>query len=192
MCKVTGQRAHQQSSWVLGVVRDARHDFRAAESLRILKGCVRNQFTAFEIHESQHNRRSPKVHGDPENWPRGPFHFNSVNQDSISIARDRGVESELPIADGQSERVPLNDHVSAPHGMTANVPLCASDVCLTRQAKIALQMKLRLGKRRKGTHPLNHFDHALFALALLAAGSGHIDAHGFGVVKQRSPVRRLD
>jgi hypothetical protein len=49
-------------------------------------------------------------------------------------------------------------------------------------------MTLRLGQGRERIHPLNHFDHALFALALLAAGSGHVDAQGFGVIEQRSPA----
>ena len=46
-------------------------------------------------------------------------------------------------------------------------------------------MVLRLGHRRERAHPFHDFDHALFAFALLAAGGGHVDAQGFGVIEQR-------
>jgi hypothetical protein len=76
--------------------------------------------------------------------------------------------------------------------VAANLALCASYEGLARQAKIALQMAFRLGNRREGIHPFNHFNHALFAFALLAAGRGHVDAQGLGVIEQRLAGPRLN
>ena len=80
---------------MLGVVGDARHDLRPAEALRILKRSVRNQLAGFEIDKPQHNRRGAKVHRDAENRPGGAFHFDSVDEDPISIASDGRIEFEL-------------------------------------------------------------------------------------------------
>jgi hypothetical protein len=46
-------------------------------------------------------------------------------------------------------------------------------------------MFLFRGGRGEATHAFNHLDHALLALPLLAAGSGHIDAEGFGIIEKR-------
>jgi hypothetical protein len=67
--------------------------------------------------------------------------------------------------------------------MTANVTVCCNYACLTREAEVAFEMALRLSNRREGIHAFNNFDHAFLAFALLAAGRGHIDAHGFSVIE---------
>jgi hypothetical protein len=76
--------------------------------------------------------------------------------------------------------------------MAANVAIRGGDAGLTRQSKVAFEMALRFGHLRQGAHSFNDFDHALFAFALLAAGCGHIDPHGFGEIEQGSFARRLD
>ena len=152
--EVAGERAHQQSSGMLGVVGDARHDFRAAEALRILKRSVRDQLAGFEIDEAQDNRRGAEVHGDAVDGPGGAFHFDAVDEDAVSIASDRGIELECAIADRQSERVALDAHVSAPHGVAANVAVRGGDAGLARKAEVALEMALRLRSSARGRSSL--------------------------------------
>src|SRR5580658_3383806 len=177
---------------MFGIVGDARHDLGATESLRVLKRSVRNQLATFEVDQTQDDSRGTQVHCDAEYRPGGALHFDSVDKNPISVASDRGIEFKRAIAERQSECVTLDAHVSATHGMAADMTLCGRDARLTRKAKAALQMALRLGKRRQRVHPFNHLNHALFAFALLAAGGRHFDAHSFGVIEQRLPSRRLD
>ena len=62
-------------------------------------------------------------------------------------------------------------------------PSRGCDNGLAREAEVSLQMTFRLGHRRESIHPLDHFDHALFALALLAAGGRHVDAQSLGLIE---------
>ena len=118
---VARQRPHQQLAGVIGVVGNARHDFRPAKALRILKRSVRDQLAAFQIDQPQDNGRRPQIHGDAVNGSRGALHFDAVDEDAVSVARDRRIEFELVMAHRQPERLPLDAHVSAPHGVAANV-----------------------------------------------------------------------
>ena len=73
--QISGQRAQQQPSGMLGVVRDARHHLRSAEALRILKRSVRDQLAALQIQQPQHDRRGAQVHRDARESARssGPL-----------------------------------------------------------------------------------------------------------------------
>ena len=103
-------------------MRDITSD--AAESLRILKRSVGNQFAALQVDQPQDNRRRAKIHRDAENRPGGAIHFDAVDQNSISIASDGRIKLELPIAERESKCVALDAHLPAPHGVAANMALC--------------------------------------------------------------------
>ena len=123
--QVAGQRAQQQLARMLGIVGDARHHVGAAETLRILKRCVRDQFAGFQIEQTQHDRRGTEVHRDAVNWAVEPLDLDAVDQDAISVACDRRIELHFPITARQAERLALDAHVAAPHGVAANLPLAA-------------------------------------------------------------------
>ena len=100
VAEVTGERAHQQPAGMLSIVGDARHDFRAAEALRILKRSVGDQFAGFKIDEAQDDRGGAQVHGDAVDGAGGAIHFYAVDQDAVAIARDCGIELQRALLPG--------------------------------------------------------------------------------------------
>ena len=122
----------------------------------------------------------------------GTIHFDAVDEDPVTIACDCGIELQSLVVAGQSQRLALDAHVAAPHGLAAHFAVRGCNRGLAGEAKLSFQMAFRLGHRREGIHPLNYFDHAFLALALLAAGCWHVDAEQFGVIEQRQSGLRLD
>ena len=106
---------------MLGIVSDARHDFRAAEALRILERSVGNQFAAFKIDQTQDNRRGAQIHGDAVDGAGGTIDFDAVDEDAVAIARDCGIELQSCFCSpGSPKRLALDAHVAASHGVAAH------------------------------------------------------------------------
>ena len=127
---------------MLGIVGDTGHHLGATETLGILKRCIRDQFAGFEINQPQDDRCGPEVHRDSVNWAPTPLHLDSVDQNAISVACDRRIEFHFPITARKAERVALDPHVPAAHGMAPNLTVRGGDVGLAGQAEFALQMLL--------------------------------------------------
>ena len=178
---------------MLGVVRDARHHLGAAEALRILKRSVRDQLAGFEIEQPQDDGRGAEVHRDAMDRPGRALHFDAVDQDAIAIARDRGIE--LRPAD-RSPAVPTRGArcACARGAWCGSEPARSSPVTNVWQDRRKFPLRCCSGSvsAERAVHPLDDFDHALFALALLAARRGNIDPSASAWSNSESPLARLD
>jgi hypothetical protein len=147
VAEVAGEGAHEQTAGMVGVVGDARHDFRAAEALRVFEGGVGDELAGFKVDKAQDDRGGAEIHRDAEQGAGGAGYFNAVNEDAITVAGDGGIGFEVAIRDGQSEGVALDAHVTAAHGMAADVAFSSGDMSLTGQAKVTLEVALWFGER---------------------------------------------
>src|SRR6476660_9261009 len=70
--------------------------------------------------------------------------------------------------------------------MTTDGAAFGHDSATARQTKVIAQMLLRERGRGQAIHAFHDFDHALLALALFAAGSGHGDTEHLRIFEQRT------
>ena len=176
---------------MLGVVGDARHDFGAAESLRIFERGVGDEFAGFQIDKPQDNRCRAEVHGDAEQGAGGAVNFDAIDEDAIAIAGDGGIGFEIADSLIGSPKAWRSMRM-CPRRMVwqRTWPSAADDERPdTRDGSCPSDGALVRSSARERAHPLDDFDHALFALALLAAGCGHVDAQSLR--RNRKAIRAL-
>jgi len=181
--EIAGQRPHQEVAGVLRVVVDARHHVRTTESLRILERRVGNLLARLEVEEAQHDGRGAEIHREAVNRPGASSDLSSFNEDAIAVARHCWLELERTRTHRKPERMPLDLHLTAAHRVTRDDTVRADDACLTGKPEASFEMGLRWRARREQRHAIGHFDDALLALAVLDAGSGHLNAERLGVVE---------
>ncbi len=169
--EIAGQRAHEELAAMVGVVLDARHHFGAAEALRVFKGGDSEDRAGAEVEETKDYGGGAEVEseavGVQASWPVAPR------------------TTALRRLDRPGGLSPLHLHGAAAHGVAADVADGCGWVRLAREAECAFEVLFEFGARRQAIHAIDDFDHALFALALLAAGGGHADSGGLGVIEER-------
>ena len=102
---------------MLRVVVDSRHHLGTAEPLRVLERRVGNELAGLEIEQAQHDGGRAEIHGDPveRTWPA--INFLTVEEHAVALSRHGGGEMGRAAGAGQTERLPLDAHAAAAHGV---------------------------------------------------------------------------
>ncbi len=116
--EVTGQRAHQELGGVVGVVEDARHDVRSAETLGIFERGVGDEVAGFEVVEAKDDSGGAEIHGEAVNWGEGSGDFAIVDENAIAVAADSRIK--LLKTGRQTDGAALDAHLPAAHGVAAD------------------------------------------------------------------------
>jgi hypothetical protein len=164
-------RAPQELSGMDRVVLDARHHVRAPEPLWILERRVGDLVARLEVEQAHDHGRRAEIHGDA----RGS---------APPIARPRRHQSECDRRPGDgrvkppagrhgigAERVPLDAHLSAAHGVTSHGTAPARSAAWHDRRNGAFRCR-SAASAATATRSLGDFDDALLALAVLRQDVG--------------------
>ena len=92
--KVAGERAHQEFARMMCVVMNARHNIGAAEALWVFERSVGHQLAGFQVQQPQHDGGRPQVHCDAKQRTGAAIDFHAVDQNAITVARDRRIAAQ--------------------------------------------------------------------------------------------------
>ena len=87
--------------------------------------------------------------------------------------------------------MPFDPHFPTAHRVAADEARVRNNFATARQAEILPQMRFLRRAWRKKFHAFGDFHEAFLAFALLAAGSGNLDAHHFRAIEKRLPRREI-
>ena len=153
------------------------HDVAAAEALRVFERAGVQDVATLQIDQIQGDRRGAEVH-------RQTAHLTPVVVDALSAEIDAIVPT-----DGQrrqrrlaADAVRQNFRLAPQHGKF-DVCVGGGDQGLAGKTVRVTQEAFRLGRGVECRHAALDFDNALVALAGSAAGGGHADFQGVGVVE---------
>jgi hypothetical protein len=84
------------------------------------------------------------------------------------------------------EGVAFDPHFTTAQGVTAHHAGIGNNAGAAGEAELVAQMTFLGCGGREAIHAFGDFDEAFPAFTLFAAGSGDVDAQGFGAVEERS------
>jgi hypothetical protein len=115
--------------------------------------------------------------------PSGALYLDTIDENAVSVSGDGRIELHSAVAARQTKCMVFYAHKSATHCVATHFASVSRDIRLTGKPKFPLQVLFKFGWLRQQFHALDNFHHALFALALLAARGGDIDAKLLGVIE---------
>jgi hypothetical protein len=83
--------------------------------------------------------------------------------------------------------MPLDTHLAAAHRMASHQAFARGHFASAGKPEIFPEMAFFGSDLRQAIHPLNHFNQAFLAFALLPAGGRDLNAQGFGSLEQGNP-----
>jgi hypothetical protein len=196
VAQVPGDGAHQQPSWMPGVVMDPRHDVGAAEALRVFERRVGDLLAGLEVDQADDHGRGTEIDREAVNRPAraGDFFAGARLDDAIAVTDDGGIECRLPVRGRQVERLPFDAHLPAAHRVAFDLPGVGRDPALAGQPEAGARVEVRLARRRRREqlHAARDLDHAFLALALGDTGRRDAGAGVGGRGEERDARRHLD